>query len=317
MRTCGPESPKAPCSVWQPCKPEAGVSLACRWPLDLAVEQGHQRLKVVGVRRSELARAGRTVEESEGDSAASQPSRGRRAEMKGNQRRNGVRLAGARKATKEAPKVQNQSDQNQRVPPQFVSEKDIISCQQLYYGAYIGNETRTIEFKKGAGRYIKDMFHKDVCKYGCAFLNSGGGSLLIGVCNNGMAPLAFTEPTLFQIDQGKVYIRRDGSVHGPLRSSVILEWCRQMWIGKVQKLEECLREATSEKWFLAGQVQSLVQSINPMQQVIANLLLQRNATHADLQSSSGQSSPASSSHPLSSYGSSPNQSLHPHVESPP
>lgn len=28
------------------------------------------------------------------------------------------------------------------------------------------------------------IFYKDVCIYGCAFLNSGGGTLLIGVCDN-------------------------------------------------------------------------------------------------------------------------------------
>lgn len=30
------------------------------------------------------------------------------------------------------------------------------------------------------------IFYKDVCIYGCAFLNSGGGTLLIGVCDNGV-----------------------------------------------------------------------------------------------------------------------------------
>lgn len=134
---------------------------------------------------------------------------------------------------------------------------------------------------------MRKTFCEHVCIYGCAFLNSGGGSLLVGVRDDGVvcgvqfshkeedetrlqvdlivnsfdppllphnyslnflpvvkpgegghnlkvlcltfrAPPAFTEPTLFQIDQGKVYFRRDGSVQGPLGSSVIIEWFRQV-----------------------------------------------------------------------------------------
>lgn len=134
---------------------------------------------------------------------------------------------------------------------------------------------------------MQKNFCEHVHIYGCAFLNSGGGSLLVGVRDDGVvcgvhfshkeedetrlqvdwivnnfdppllprnyslhflpvvkpgeeghnlkvlcltfkAPPAFTEPTLFQIDQGKVYFRRDGSVQGPLGASVIIEWSRQV-----------------------------------------------------------------------------------------
>lgn len=130
-------------------------------------------------------------------------------------------------------------------------------------------------------------FCRDVQKYGCAFLNSSGGSLLVGVCNTGVVcgvhfnhrledearlqvdtaaklfyppllphnyslrflpvikpwmkehhlkvlcltfrpPPAFTEPTLYQVNDGQVYMRRDASVQGPLGLSVIIEWSRQV-----------------------------------------------------------------------------------------
>lgn len=134
---------------------------------------------------------------------------------------------------------------------------------------------------------MQDIFLKHACVYGCAFLNSGGGSLLVGVRDDGVVcgvsfshkledktrlqvdlivkqfkppllpynynlhflpvvkrcdeghqlkvlrltfrpPPAFREPTLFQVDQGDVYVRLDGSVQGPLGPSVILEWSRQV-----------------------------------------------------------------------------------------
>lgn len=42
----------------------------------------------------------------------------------------------------------------------------------------------------------------------------------------------------------------------------------QMWTNKVQRLKEDLHEATSEKWFLAGQLQGLIQSIELLCQII-------------------------------------------------
>ena len=134
---------------------------------------------------------------------------------------------------------------------------------------------------------MQNNFSKDVLRYGCAFPNSGGGSLLVGVWDNLVvcgvlfdhkkedqsclqvddavkqfnpplfphsyslrflpvitsgrrehyikvlcltfrAPPAFAEPTLYRVGEGKAYMRRDGSVQGPLGVSVILEWSRQV-----------------------------------------------------------------------------------------
>ncbi|XP_039676769.1 schlafen-like protein 1 [Perca fluviatilis] len=231
------------------------------------------------------------------------------------------------------PTVQYHTDEGLDTPAQHiprVREQDISSCQWLRNGAHIGNETRNIEFKLGRGNYMEKNFSKQVLKYGCAFLNSGGGSLLVGVQDNGVvcgvffdhkkedqtrlqvdekikqfnpplfphnyslrflpvrtpgerehhlkvlcltfrAPSAFAEPTLYQVGKGQVYMRRDGSVQGPLGVSVILEWSRQMWAGKVKQLEQHVCEATSEKWFLAGQLHTLRQTIGPLQQIAASL----------------------------------------------
>ncbi|XP_028454120.1 schlafen-like protein 1 [Perca flavescens] len=233
----------------------------------------------------------------------------------------------------QSPTVQDHTAEGLDTPAQHiprVSERDISSCQWLRNGAHIGNETRNIEFKLGTGNYMEKNFSKQVLRYGCAFMNSGGGSLLVGVQDNGVvcgvsfnhkkedrtrlqvdeavkrfnpplfphnyslrflpvitpggrehhlkvlcltfqAPPAFAEPTLYQVAEGQVYMRREGSVQGPLGVSVILEWSRQMWAGKVKQLEQHVCEATSEKWFLAGQLQTLRLAIGPLQQIAASL----------------------------------------------
>lgn len=47
------------------------------------------------------------------------------------------------------------------------------------------NESRTLEFKEGQGAYLQKEFPNHVMKYMCAFLNSDGGSLLIGINDDG------------------------------------------------------------------------------------------------------------------------------------
>ncbi|RXM91985.1 Schlafen-like protein 1 [Acipenser ruthenus] len=132
-------------------------------------------------------------------------------------------------------------------------------------------------------------FHHHLRKYACAFLNGEGGSLLVGVDNDGVVrgvecgyrdedrtrllvdsalkgfrpqvfPEAYSlsflpvlkgdstglflkvvrlsvhppapqrEPVLYETDHGEVYMRRDGSLQGPLKASDIQEWCRQVII---------------------------------------------------------------------------------------
>ncbi|XP_059206285.1 schlafen-like protein 1 [Centropristis striata] len=246
-----------------------------------------------------------------------------RNQKKGKQRQKNV--GGSKR--KRNSRVQNQTVQNQRTPQQDTQPiigVDISSCQWLWYGAYVGNETRSIEFKQGTGNYMEMVFGSHVRRYGCAFLNSGGGTLLVGVSDSGMvggvcfdhkrednarlqvdstaqqfhppllphnyslrflpvikpgvkeeqlkvlcltftAPPVFHQPSLYHVDQGHVYMRRDGSVQGPVGAPVIIEWFTQMWAGKVQQLEQSAHEAMREKWFLAGQVQILREIIESLQ----------------------------------------------------
>ncbi|XP_041823235.1 schlafen-like protein 1 [Melanotaenia boesemani] len=205
----------------------------------------------------------------------------------------------------------SQTGQHQGIPVQLVSEQDIRSCRSLCYGAYIGNESRTLEFKQGEGAYLQEFFYRHVCVYGCAFLNCVGGCLLVGVHDSGVVHgvklshemedevrlhmddaiktfqpallpcnytldflpvikhgqqrrwlkvvrLTFTpppavEPILFQSGSGEVFIKRDGSVQGPLSVSSIIEWNKLMWGSKVKQLEQCVYQARCEagcfSWF--------------------------------------------------------------------
>ncbi|KAM7383791.1 hypothetical protein PAMA_011246 [Pampus argenteus] len=225
--------------------------------------------------------------------------------------------------------TQNQSDQPETALT-YMFEPDITRCQWLIYGAQIGNETRNIEFKLGGGYYMQYCFCEHVSNYGCAFLNSEGGSLVVGVNDDGIVcglnlsheeedktrlqvdravrliyppilpqnyslhflpvvkpavvncnlkvlcltfrpPPEFSEPTLYQNEQGNVYLRRDGSIEGPLANVVILEWYRQMWSRKVQQSEQCLDRVWSEMGVISQQVHRLLQLITPVHSIVASL----------------------------------------------
>lgn len=168
-----------------------------------------------------------------------------------------------------------------------IVHKEIVGKERLFYGACMGSETRNVEFKRGGGEYLTVTLKHHVRKYVCAFLNSEGGSLFVGIEDSGMVlgvrcnhkdedrvrllidsilkgfkpqvfPAAYTlsfipvikaddtgiflkvirltvwppkqqgEPLLYETDQGEVYLRRDGSIQGPLSGSAIQEWCRQV-----------------------------------------------------------------------------------------
>ncbi|MXQ88173.1 hypothetical protein E5288_WYG017094 [Bos mutus] len=168
-----------------------------------------------------------------------------------------------------------------------ITDQGILGQERLFQGAFLGNETRNLEFKRGGGEYLSQAFKHHLRRYVCAFLNSEGGSLLVGVEDSGLvqgvrcshrdedrvrllvdsvlqgfkpqvfpdayrltfipvvststtdtllkvirlsvqAPKAQAEPQLFETDQGEVFLRRDGSIQGPLSVSAIQEWCRQV-----------------------------------------------------------------------------------------
>uniref|UniRef100_A0A8C4WH53 Schlafen like 1 n=1 Tax=Gopherus evgoodei TaxID=1825980 RepID=A0A8C4WH53_9SAUR len=168
-----------------------------------------------------------------------------------------------------------------------IVRREIVGQERLFYGAFMGSETRNVEFKRGGGEYLSGTLKHHVRKYVCAFLNSEGGSLFVGVEDSGFVhgvrcgpkeedrirllidsilkgfkpqvfpdayaltfiPVVKAEDTgiflkvirlsvhlprpqgellLYETDQGEVYLRRDGSIQGPLSGSAIQEWCRQV-----------------------------------------------------------------------------------------
>uniref|UniRef100_K7G7Y9 Schlafen like 1 n=1 Tax=Pelodiscus sinensis TaxID=13735 RepID=K7G7Y9_PELSI len=187
-----------------------------------------------------------------------------------------------------------------------IVRQEIVGQERLFYGAFMGSETRNVEFKRGGGEYLSVTLKHHVRKY-------EGGSLFVGVEDSGMVqgvrcghreedrirllidsilkgfkpqvfPDAYTltfipvlkaedtgiflkvirlsvhpprqqgELLLYETDQGEVYLRRDGSIQGPLSGSAIQEWCRQKWTGEVRKLEERLEVLRKEKDSLQQQL---------------------------------------------------------------
>ncbi|XP_013363247.1 PREDICTED: schlafen-like protein 1 isoform X1 [Chinchilla lanigera] len=195
-----------------------------------------------------------------------------------------------------------------------ITHQKILGQEQLFQGAFLGSETRNMEFKRGSGEYLNLAFKHHVRRYVCAFLNSEGGSLFVGVEDSGLVqgircshrdedrarllvdsllqgfkpqvfpdaytltfipviststtsvplkvlrltvhtPKAQSEPQLYETDQGEVFLRREGSIQGPLPVSTIQEWCRQKWTAELGKLEEKVKALTEEKERLQQQLQ--------------------------------------------------------------
>ncbi|KAL7883870.1 hypothetical protein SRHO_G00015280 [Serrasalmus rhombeus] len=203
-----------------------------------------------------------------------------------------------------------------------ISRQEIWSGERLFYGTHIGSETRNLEFKRGGGEYLRSLFRTHVRRYACAFLNSGGGSLLVGVDDDGivrgiccdhkqedrarlmvdsilklflppllphsynltflpvvrpgpegvllkvmrltlLSPPELSLPSLYQTDQGQVFLRRDGSIDGPLSASAIQEWARQKWSGEVRRLQQCVEALLTEQKLLLQEIhhQSMINSL--------------------------------------------------------
>ncbi|XP_028016083.2 schlafen-like protein 1 [Eptesicus fuscus] len=187
-----------------------------------------------------------------------------------------------------------------------IVHQEIQGQERLFQGAFLGSETRSMEFKRGGGEYLSLAFKHHLRRYVCAFLNSEGGSLLVGVEDSGLvrgircshheedrvrllvdsvlqgfrpqvfpdaytltfipvvntsasgtplkvirlsvhAPKAQAEPQLYETDQGEVFLRREGSIQGPLAVHAIQEWCRQKWTAELSKLEERVKVLAAEK----------------------------------------------------------------------
>ncbi|XP_037357215.1 schlafen-like protein 1 isoform X2 [Talpa occidentalis] len=67
-----------------------------------------------------------------------------------------------------------------------IVNQEILGQERLFQGSFLGSETRNVEFKRGSGEYLNLTFKHHVRRYVCAFLNSEGGSLFVGVEDNGL-----------------------------------------------------------------------------------------------------------------------------------
>eukprot|EP00112_Aurelia_sp_Birch-Aquarium-sp1_P001280 Seg1133.1 transcript_id=Seg1133.1/GoldUCD/mRNA.D3Y31 product="Schlafen-like protein 1" protein_id=Seg1133.1/GoldUCD/D3Y31 len=189
------------------------------------------------------------------------------------------------------PRLQvSKSAPNMRINRQDALSDNALDDKYLLMGQLLRTEDRTTEYKRGGGRYLKKSLIQHVRKYACAFLNSEGGKLFIGVADNGQVygvpcnrrqedatrlqidgviskfqppvfpalysikfipviPYTGYVPTdendhcfkvleicinspikkvgcLYETDKGDVFVRRDGSVQGPLKASQIIDWCK-------------------------------------------------------------------------------------------
>ena len=63
----------------------------------------------------------------------------------------------------------------------------VLSRSKYYInGAVLHNrENRNVEFKAAQGSYIYDILPQAVEKYGCAFANGDGGTLYLGIKDDG------------------------------------------------------------------------------------------------------------------------------------
>ncbi|XP_053516673.1 schlafen-like protein 1 [Artibeus jamaicensis] len=195
-----------------------------------------------------------------------------------------------------------------------IMHQEIQGQEWLFQGAFLGSESRNVEFKRGGGEYLSLTFKHHLRRYVCAFLNGEGGSLLVGIDDSGLvqgvhcshreedhvrllvdsilqgfrpqvfpdayalsfipvlsanasstplkvirlsvhAPKAQAEPQLYETDQGEVFLRRDGSIQGPLAVHDIQEWCRQSWATEQSKLEQRVKALMEEKEQLQQQLQ--------------------------------------------------------------
>jgi len=188
------------------------------------------------------------------------------------------------KRSQSAPGIPSDDDSQENVNNNTVYRKE------MYIGQFLPVEDRVTEYKRGSGKYMKNMLINHIRKYICAFLNSKGGRLMIGVddnckvygvsCNRKQEDQArclidntiknfqpHVAPHLYVIDfipvkispyddieldsidpllkvvevsvkrpniinslylndHNEIFIRRDGSVEGPLKTAQIVEWCR-------------------------------------------------------------------------------------------
>ncbi|XP_042805812.1 schlafen-like protein 1 isoform X3 [Panthera leo] len=140
------------------------------WRLQMAVEE-HQILKELVARGKELVLGdgrgpprGREREDDSSRSSSPSPANSppARAPQRSQDRPSGARSDSA------------------------IVHQEVPGQERLFQGAFLGSETRSVEFKRGGGEYLSLAFKHHLRRYACAFLNGEGGSLFVGVEDSGL-----------------------------------------------------------------------------------------------------------------------------------
>uniref|UniRef100_A0A8B9Q895 Schlafen like 1 n=1 Tax=Apteryx owenii TaxID=8824 RepID=A0A8B9Q895_APTOW len=84
-----------------------------------------------------------------------------------------------------SPAAQSMTSRRGTRSDSAIVQQEIVGQERLFYGAFMGSKTRNVEFKQGSGEYLMGTLKHHVRKYVCAFLNSEGGSLFVGVEDTG------------------------------------------------------------------------------------------------------------------------------------
>ncbi|XP_042102456.1 schlafen-like protein 1 isoform X2 [Ovis aries] len=147
-----------------------------------------------------------------------------------------------------------------------ITHQGILGQERLFQGAFLGNETRNLEFKRGGGEYLSQAFKHHLRRYVCAFLNSEGGSLLVGVEDSGLVQGVRCNHR----DEDRVRLLVDSVLQGfkpqvfpdayrltfiPVVSTSTTDTPLKKWMAELSKLEERLQALTAEKEQLQQQLQ--------------------------------------------------------------
>ncbi|ERE83130.1 schlafen-like protein 1 [Cricetulus griseus] len=146
-----------------------------------------------------------------------------------------------------------------------IVHQEILGQEQLFQGAFLGSETRNVEFKRGSGEYLSLAFKHHVRRYVCAFLNSEGGSLLVGVEDSGLVQGIHCSHR----DEDRTRLLVDSILQGfkpqvfpdaytltfiPVISTSTANMPLKKWTMELGKLEEKVKELMVEKEQLQQQL---------------------------------------------------------------
>ncbi|XP_052033188.1 schlafen-like protein 1 isoform X2 [Apodemus sylvaticus] len=146
-----------------------------------------------------------------------------------------------------------------------IVHQKILGQEQLFQGAFLGSETRNMEFKRGGGEYLSLAFKHHVRRYVCAFLNSEGGSLLVGVEDSGLVQGIHCSHR----DEDRTRLLVDSILQGfkpqvfpdaytltfiPVISTTMTSTPLKKWTMELGKLEEKVKVLTLEKEQLQQQL---------------------------------------------------------------